>query len=35
MNPVRNHKRMKKMIPKEVELTAHHRLLPVKKALCF
>ncbi len=35
MNPVRNQKLMKKMITKRVELTAHHRLSLMKKALCF
>lgn len=35
MNPVRNRKLMKKMIAKEVESTAHHKQLLMKKTFCF
>ncbi len=35
MNPVRNHKLMKKMIAEGVESAAHHGQLLIKKAFCF
>ncbi len=35
MDPVRNRKRMKKIITHKVELTAHHRRSLMKKAFCF
>ncbi len=35
MNPVRNHKLMKKMITDKVESTSHHKRQLMKKAFCF
>lgn len=35
MNPVRNHKFMKRTIAQEVGLITHHKLLLVKKVFCF